>query len=43
MDDILINGKMMEQMMEQNTHTENSAAENMLNALKQELAMDAKN
>ena len=43
MDDILINGKMMEQMMEQNMGTENATAENMLKGLKEELAMDAKN
>ena len=43
MDDILINGKIMEQMMEQNMDTENATTDHMLADLKEELAMDAKN
>lgn len=38
MDDILINGKMMEEMMSQNTTTDQTA-DNMLDVLKGELAM----
>lgn len=38
MDDILINGKMMEEMMSQNTNTD-TTADNMLEVLKGELAM----
>ena len=43
MDDILINGKMMEEMMSQNMQTTDSTAENMLNVLKGELAMETEN
>ena len=42
MDDILINGKMMEELMAQNTNTD-TTAENMMEVLKGELAMDAAN
>lgn len=42
MDDILINGKMMEQMMSQNTTTDQTA-DNMLDVLKGELAMETAN
>ena len=38
MDDILINGKMMDEMMSQNTTTDQTA-DNMLDVLKGELAM----
>ena len=38
MDDILINGKMMEELMAQNTTTDQTA-DNMLDVLKGELAM----
>lgn len=40
MDDILINGKMMEELMAQNTNTD-TTAENMMEVLKGQLAMDA--
>ena len=42
MDDILINGKMMEEMMSQNTNTD-TQADNMLEVLKGELAMETAN
>ena len=42
MDDILINGKMMEEMMAQNTTTDQTA-DNMLDVLKGELAMETAN
>lgn len=42
MDDILINGKMMEELMAQNTNTD-TTAENMMEVLKGQLAMDAAN
>ena len=42
MDDILINGKMMEEMMSQNTTTDQTA-DNMLDVLKGELAMETAN
>ena len=42
MDDILINGKMMEQLMSQNTNTD-TTADNMLDVLKGELAMETAN
>lgn len=42
MDDILINGKMMEELMNQNSNTD-STADNMLDVLKGELAMETAN
>lgn len=42
MDDILINGKMMEELMSQNTNTDQTA-DNMLDVLKGELAMETAN
>lgn len=42
MDDILINGKMMEELMSQNTNTDQTA-DNMLEVLKGELAMETAN
>ena len=42
MDDILINSKMMEEMMSQNMNTD-STADNMLQVLKGELAMETSN
>ena len=42
MDDILINGKMMEEMMSQNTTTDQTA-DNMLDVLKGQLAMQTAN
>lgn len=42
MDDILINGKMMEELMSQNTNTD-TTADNMLDVLKGELAMETAN
>ncbi len=42
MDDILINGKMMDELMNQNTATD-STADNMLDVLKGELAMQTAN
>ena len=42
MDDILINGKMMQEMMSQNTNTD-TTADNMLEVLKGELAMETAN
>ena len=42
MDDILINGKMMQELMAQNTNTD-TTAENMMEVLKGQLAMDAAN
>jgi hypothetical protein len=42
MDDILINGKMMEELMSQNTNTD-TTADNMLEVLKGELAMETAN
>lgn len=42
MDDILINGKMMEELMNQNTTTDQTA-DNMLDVLKGQLAMETAN
>ena len=42
MDDILINGKMMEELMNQNSNTD-TTADNMLDVLKGELAMETAN
>ena len=42
MDDMMINGKMMEEMMSQNTTTDQTA-DNMLDVLKGELAMETAN
>ncbi len=42
MDDMLINTKMMEELMNQNSQTD-STADNMLDALKGELAMETAN
>lgn len=42
MDEILINGKMMQEMMNQNSNSD-STADNMLDVLKGELAMETAN
>ena len=43
MDDMLINGKMMEELMNSNNGMVDNTAEDMLNVLKGELAMDTAN
>lgn len=43
MDDMLINGKMMEELMNSNNGVVDSTADDMLNVLKGELAMDTAN
>lgn len=43
MDDMLINGKMMEELMNSNNGMVDSTADDMLNVLKGELAMDTAN
>jgi len=43
MDEMLINGKMMEELMNSQNGMADSTAEDMLNVLKGELAMDTAN
>ena len=43
MDEMMINGKMMEEMMSQNNSVTDTTAENMLDVLKGELAMETSN